>query len=282
MKKVNNARSPLVSMHAPNSSPPSPTTCSHKVVPSQIPNLKIFSNLLGSKAQSRGSAILKDNELTLEEDVAEDVDADTRRRLDATEASLAALIDGSVVDVATRDDGIVAADVESYGWECGIARVGVPALLLVVTSTTDGAVVAAHDVVWEVEEGGSRVGDPSDGGAVDGGIKAPETLAAVHIDISHLACMLIGIHKAEVEGTRCALLEVDGEERTGEGGDNIGEESLLLDRLDGVESVKGETEKSVVLRVLLELGADLLSQLDGLACKGCSPNGNIIRVYVSG
>lgn len=176
---------------------------------------------LGRKAQLGAGVAVEDDELALEEDVPEDVDADAGVGLDAAEAGRAARVGGGVVDVRARDSGGIAADGEGDGREGGAAWVGVAALGLVVLGAGDAAVVGGDDGVVEEEKGGSGVGDgvadgAARGAAVDAvavGGEAPETAAAVDGDVGD--CARVGgiVDAAETVGSGLALLEVGGEER---------------------------------------------------------------------
>jgi len=55
--------------------------------------------------------------------------------------------------------------------------------------------------------------------------------------------VLRGVDVAEVIVASRGFLEIHGEERRREGAHGVFEEGLLLDGLDGVESIKGETHE---------------------------------------
>lgn len=52
-------------------------------------------------------------------------------------------------------------------------------------------------------------------------------------------------------------------------------------RLTGVDGAECKSEKSVTVRVLYELGADLLGELDSLAGDSHSANGDVVCVDVA-
>ena len=93
--------------------------------------------------------------------------------------------------------------------------------------------------------------------------------------------MFGGVDEAKVVGAHSALLQIGSEERGGEAGAGVGEESLLLDRFDGVDGVEGEAEQAVVEGVLLELGGDGLGEFDGLPVDGRSAHGDGVGVDVA-
>ena len=93
--------------------------------------------------------------------------------------------------------------------------------------------------------------------------------------------MLGRVDEAEVVAPHRALLQIGREERRGQAGARVGEESLLLGRLDGVDGVEGEAEQAVVVDVLLELGGDGLGELDGLAGDGRAADGDGVGVDVA-
>lgn len=97
---------------------------------------------------------VKHDILALQEDVAEDVDADSTAALETTEARAPLLLE---VDQGARDDGIVAVNSEGQVWERSIAGEGVAAGAGIVLSTRDVAIVVVHDVVGEKKESGASV-----------------------------------------------------------------------------------------------------------------------------
>lgn len=186
-----------------------------------IPDAHALHEGLGRKAQLGAGVSIEDNELALEEDVPEDVDADAGVGLEAAEAGRAARVGGGVVDVRARDGGVIAADGEGDGREGGATRVGVAALGLVVLGAGDAAVVGSDDGVVEEEQGGAGVGDgvadgAAGGAAVDAvavGCEAPEAAAAVDGDVGDCAGVGGVVDAAEAVGSGLAFLEVGGEER---------------------------------------------------------------------
>ena len=161
---------------------------------------------------------VENNELALEEDIAEDGEADTRVGLDPAEASGAGAIGGGVVDVRAGDGGLVAANGEADVRKSGAAGVSVAALLLVILSAVDTAVVVRDDIIVDEEESGSGVGDGvadsasigvADSVAVSG--EAPEALAVVHVNIRDVASVGGVVDGAEGVSARLALLEIGSE-----------------------------------------------------------------------
>lgn len=175
----------------------------------------------GCKAQLWAGVSVEDDELALEEDVTEDVDADAGVGLNAAEAGRAARVGWGVVDVRARDRGCVAADGEGNGRKGGAARVSVAALGLVVLGAVDTAVVGGDDSVVEEEKASSGVGDGVGDGAsgcasinaVAIGREAPETSAVVDGDVGDLAGVGRVVDAAEAVGSGLAFLEVGGKER---------------------------------------------------------------------
>ena len=62
---------------------------------------------LRRKAQSRARRTVKDDELALKEDVAEDGEADTGVRLDTTKAGRSRRVNRRIVDIAAWHDSLV-------------------------------------------------------------------------------------------------------------------------------------------------------------------------------
>lgn len=111
---------------------------------------------LSSKAQLR-TVRVKDDVLALEEDVAEDGEANALVGLQTAEAGLAALRHGLEVEVLGRHGGGVLADGEAQLGQLRVAREGVAAGVLVVLRALDLLVVLVDDLVVEQEEGGAGV-----------------------------------------------------------------------------------------------------------------------------
>ena len=246
------------------------------------------SQILGREPKLRASRrVIEDDELRLEEDITEDGLPDAVVALEPAEAA-PALGGGGVVEVATRDHGRVAFDLEREVGEGGGAGEDVPAVRLAVGGSGDLRVVGGDEVVGEEEEGRSRVGDGGDafadgGSGADGvpaGGEAPEALGVVHGGVGDVARVLAGVDVAEVVATGLALLQVGGEERGFEAGLGVGEEGLLLVGGDGVDGAEGEAEEAIAL-VLSELRADGLGQFDGLTGDGGTADVDDVSVDVA-
>lgn len=244
---------------------------------------------LGGKSKTRAAlSLVEDSVNALEEDVTEDRHADTIVGLDTTVASAAA--GRSKVDVTARDDESLAADSDVEVGKVGAAREDVAALGAAVRRAGDLGIVGLDGGVGDEEEGGAGV---SDGGAdaaggggggadaVAAGGELPEALATVHGDVGDGAGVLGAVDEAEVVAAGFALLQVDGEELLLESGLDSVEEGGLLLRADGVDAAECETEETVVVGVLCELGRNLGGGLDCLrgGCDGT--NDDLVGVDVS-
>lgn len=97
----------------------------------------ITSSLLGSKSELRIITTLEYHELALEENIAKDIDPDTRARLNATEAGRSGVIDRRVIDIAAWNNSGVIANTEANVRESGTARISEATLLLVVGRAVD-------------------------------------------------------------------------------------------------------------------------------------------------
>lgn len=62
---------------------------------------------------------------------------------------------------------------------------------------------------------------------------------------------------------------------------DIVKECLLASWRDSVDAAESETQKTVIIRVLLELGAYLLSSLDSLLRGSDSTDSNGVSVYIA-
>ena len=98
--------------------------------------------LLRSKAETwLASALIKDRQNSLEKDVAEDAEANAGVGLDASEALLSSLVEGSVVDVLSWDLEALAANRNVEVWWGRAAWEDVASLHAVVLSSPNLAVV---------------------------------------------------------------------------------------------------------------------------------------------
>ena len=234
------------------------------------------------------SRIIEDDELALEPDIAEDVEADPGIRLHAAEALPVGRGRG-VVDVAARDGARIGADGEAEVGQGGGAGEDVAAVGLAVGGALDLLVVGGDDRVVDEEEGGACVSDGLDGGGdgfsradgVAGGGVAPEALGVVDGDVGDGAGVFGVVDVAEVVVTGGALLEVGGEKWSVEEGFGVGEEGLLLIGGDGVDGGKAEAEEAVVA-ALDELRGDGLRGFDSLGGDGCAADVDGVSVDVAG
>ena len=232
------------------------------------------SQILRRKPQPRPARrVFENHKLRLEEHIPEDGLPDAGITLQAAEAARA--VHGRIVQITARHDGRIPFNLEREIGQGGAAREDVTAVGLAVGGTLDLSVIGGDDVVGEEQERGARVGDGGDGfrhggrGAdlVAAAGEAPEPLRVVDGGVGDVARVLAVVDVAEVVTTRGALLQVGGEERAVEATLGVGEEGLLLIRLDGVDGAEGEPEEAVAL-VLRELRADGFGELDGLARDG--------------
>ena len=246
--------------------------------------------LLSEAQTGRAGGNVVDHVLALEEDVAEDVQAEVVVGLDAAEAGAAAGRDGRVVDVLAGHGLGDAADGDGEVGEGGRAREDVAALALVELGAADLGVVGPGDGSVDVDQGGASVSDALDAGADGGagtdrvacGAEAPETIAVVDGGVGDGTGVLGAIDEAEVIGTGGVVLEVDREELLGERAlDGVEEGGLLLGR-DGVDAAEGKTEKTVGVLVLGELRRDGRSGLDSLRGGSHASNGDLISVDLAG
>ena len=230
-----------------------------------------------------------DHVLALEEDVAEDVQAEAVVGLDAAEAGAAAGRDGRVVDELAGYGLGDAADGDGEVGQRGRAREDVAALVAVDLGAADLGVVGAGDGSVDVDQGGASVGDALDVGADGGGGadrvacggEAPEALAVVDGGVGDGTGVLGAVDEAEVVGAGGALLQVGGEELGLEGVlDGVEEGGLLVGR-DGVDAAEGQTEEAIVVNVLSELGRDGGCGFDCLRGCGDGANDDLVGVDIA-
>lgn len=245
--------------------------------------------ILSRKPQPRPpSRILKNHKLRLEENIAKDAQPDTSTTLEAPKAVTAFRRRG-VVEIVTRDDGIVAFNGKGKVGQGGGTIEDVTAFGLVVGGAVDPGVVGVHNAVFEKEEGASGVSDGDDvvgdsAGGADGesaAVEGPEALRIVDGRVGDVACVLRIVNVTEVVAAGRSSLEVGGEERLIEAAFGVGEKGLDLVGFDAVDVAKGEAQESVEF-VLYEICADSIGELDGLAGHGDTANINNVSVDVTG
>ena len=246
------------------------------------------SQILSGESKLRSpSCITKDNELRLEKDIAEDGQSNPSIALKPTKAA-AATRSRCVVHVISRHDGLIVFDSESEVGEVSGAREDVTTISLAVGRSRDLRVIGGDEVVWQEEKGRSGVGDGGEAVADCGSganrvpaiCEGPEALRVVHSCVGDLPSVLARVNITEVVASGRTLLQVCREEWSVEAGLGVGEESLCLVGLDGVDRAEGEAKKPIAL-VLSEFRADLLGQLDGLASDSCTTDVDDIGVDVA-
>jgi hypothetical protein len=249
----------------------------------------LHTGLLREAELGRVAAHLVDNVLALEEDVAEDVDANVGAVLDAAEACRRAIRDWGVVDVFTRDCLLHTANRDAEVRECGAARENVSALCRVVLSSADFCVVGLENGGVDVDQSCAGVEDTADAGlggstgadAVAGCAEAPEALAGVGGDVGDGSSVLGGVNVAEVVGTGSMVFEVNCKERRRELALDSIKEGGLLHWADGVDGAHGKTKETVSVNIGGEAGRDGCGGLDRLGGGSDSANHNFVGIHFS-
>lgn len=244
--------------------------------------------LLGPAETGGGGAGVEDDELALEEDVADDGEADAVVALDAAEALAAR--GGRVVDVRAGHGALLAVDDEREGGQIGGAVEDVAAVVGAVLGARDLLVVGRDNVAGQVEQGGAGVSDGVDGGGlggavadgVGGGLELPEAVGGVDIDVDDLTGVLAVVDVTQVVRTGLTLLQGDGEELLGKGVANSVEESLLGLGLDGVDGAEGQAEQAIVVGVLGEGSGHGGGGLDGLRGGSDAADDDLVGVDLAG
>ena len=86
---------------------------------------------------------------------------------------------------------------------------------------------------------------------------------------------------AEAVRAGLALLKVDGEKGGREAGFNVVEKGELLSGLDSVDGGEGQAKEAIVTGILLELGANLFGEFDGLADERCGADSYGVGVDIA-
>lgn len=154
-------------------------------------DLRGDTGLLRESEPGRAGRHVVHNVLALDEDVAEDAEADAGVGLHATEAGVGAVGGGCVVDVLSGNDLLDAADGDAEVRQGGAAWESVAALAVVEHGSRDLGVVGLCDGGGDVHQSCAGVDNASNaaaggGGSADGvsgSSEAPETLAVINIDV---------------------------------------------------------------------------------------------------
>ena len=198
---------------------------------------------LSGNTEPRGSGIVEDNVLALEEDIAKNVNADPGTGLETTEAGGASGVGGGVIEVAAGDDGAVGADAESQTGESGGAGEYVAAVGVGILRAGHLAVVGRHDSSRGVDEGGASIGDGVDGrgsesarsDGIAGAGEFPEALSGGDWNVGDRTGVLGRVDETEIVSAYGTLFQVDTQHWGGKGGLDVVEEGLLRRRADGVD-----------------------------------------------
>lgn len=260
----------------------------HSLSPSAYRAISIHSlqvRLVG-KTNAWRRALLVHDVLALEEDVAEDAEANAVVGLDAAVAGAAAGLDGRVVDVLSRDPLRLAADGQGEVGQSSGARENVSTVGVAVLRARDLGVVGLDDGSGQVEEGGSGVGDAVDGrlslrasaDRVAREVELPPSLAGVHVHVGDVSGVLSAVQEAKIIGTGSVVLECDGEERLGEIVVHSVKPRLLGRRPDGVERRERKTKETVSVAVVLEGRGDRGSSLNGLRSGSHAADGDLVSI----
>ena len=159
----------------------------------------------------------------LEEDVAEDVEANGLVGLNTAKACAAATGNGGVVNELSGHSLGNATDGDGEVGQSSRAREYVAALCGVDLGAGDLGVVCLCDSRVDVNQSGTCVDDTGDtrldsccrADRVSGCAESPETLAGVDIDVGNGAGVLSRVDEAEVVGTSGMVLKVNSEELLG-------------------------------------------------------------------
>lgn len=111
---------------------------------------------LRSESKSRPVRI-ENNILALQEDIAEDGEAQAGVALDTTEAGRASFADGGVVDILPWNNGLVVSDDDGEVGQLGVAVESVATGLRVVLGALHVLVVVVDDGFGEEKEGSAGV-----------------------------------------------------------------------------------------------------------------------------
>lgn len=230
---------------------------------------KLFNLGLGGEAKT-GAGRVEHNVLALQEDVTEDGETNARVGLNATQTG-GADTGRTVVDQGAGNNSSVPVDHNAEVGQRGRAGEDVSTSRLAVLSTADLRVVLADNGAGEEQQGGTGVSDTAEAsagaaaGLVAGDAEAPETLGAVHVGVGQGALVLGGVDESKVVDTRLLVLQSNGEEGLGQRALDRVKEGGLSARRHGVDAAESQTQETIVVDILLELGADGLGSLDSLA-----------------
>ena len=196
---------------------------------------------------------------------------------------------GGVVEESARDDRLVAPNADGQAREGSRAREDIPSRGGAVGRPGNLRIVGLNNGSWEVDEGGTGVGDDVDALATEGarahGIAAggefPESIGGVDGSVGDTTGVLRAVNVAEVVVTSLALLQVGSEDRAGELSLGVTEPGLHVIRGGGVDAIEREAHEPIVGGVAYELARNGLGSFDSLAGHGDAANGDLVEVNVA-
>ena len=191
---------------------------------------------LRSEPELRSRCAAEDDKLGLEEDIPKDGEPDPSVGLDTAKAN--GVGDRCIVHVATWDHSLVGTNAKRDARESRTAGKSVSTLGVVKFGPGNLVIVCGNNILGEVEEGGTSVGNGVDGGGDESTAtdcvtvagELPEAFGAVDVDVSDASGVLGCVNVAEVVATWGTFLQVCGEEGRLKSCLGIGEECLLRGR----------------------------------------------------
>ena len=241
--------------------------------------------LLSSETDLRAIRV-KNNILTLEEDITKDRHADTLVGLETAQAIARAIVKGLVVEQITADGRLVATDGEGDGGQGVTAREGVS--LLATARTGHLLVVGFHDIIIDHEQSGTRIGNCIDRARADGaasnpvsiGGEPPVSFRAVDVGVGDRARVLAVVEEAEIVRAGFLVLQDHGKQGFGKLGLDIVEPRLLRGRLDLVDGTERETHQAIAA-LLCKFGTDFRGCLDGLLADRVATDRDLVQFHVT-
>jgi hypothetical protein len=252
----------------------------------KIPNILL--RLRRKPKPRRALRLIKDRINTLQKYISKDRHSDPIIRLNPTVARTP--IDRCEVDVATRDDKHLPADVDIEIRQAGTAREHISALRAIVLRARDFRVIGFDSRGRDEQQRGSGVcnrGANTAGScrrranAVAGCRELPESAAALHRHISDRAGILRSINVSEIIRPRSAFLQIHGEKLRFQRALHAVEEGELRGGSHGVDAAESQAEEAVIVDVLGKLRGNLRRGLNGLRSGSHRADDDFVGVHVS-
>ena len=167
---------------------------------------------------------------------------------------------GGIVDVRAWDNSLIASDTKCNTRQSSRARKDITSLRCTVGSTGDHGVVGLDSCGWEIQQGGTSVGNGVNRGRDEtsraNGIaipcEFPKAIRGVHSDVRDAASVFGSINVAKVVVSSRTFLQVCSEEGSSKSGYSIFKECRHLVWARCVDAVERKAKQPIACGIALE------------------------------